>query len=198
MDVLQTDLMLATGGVTYSGIYNLCVVRGRAGNSAARCQDNVPALPLPGNNTGENAYINFEVVVPELLVAGGLTTGMPMSYSSGSDASAADTFCIGRNTSDDIVVTAESTKTTAGGTFMMEGLTDTGKTLVYSVNINGTGLTEGGTGVAYGSSDGVRSDLNCAGDNGMDIEVISLENAVLGATAQTYSDTLTLTVEIAP
>lgn len=195
MDVLQANLLSATGGITYSGTYNLCVGRGNPGNLSSRCQDGITSPPLPGNNTAENAYINFRVIVPKLLVVGGLID-MPMSYSTGSDASSSETFCIGRNTGDNIVVVGESSKTTSNGTFMMEGKTDSTKTLTYSVTVGSKTLTEKGPGTSYNTADGVRQNLDCSSGSGMVIVVTSQESEILAKTAQTYEDILTLRVSI--
>lgn len=193
MNVTLGAMLAATGGATYRSTIDHCVVRGTMGNSAGRCSYTGDAVPPSGSSVGETISILFEIYVPTMAIIDGLDN-INMSYTPGSNATGTDAFCTGRNSSGNVKISASSSKTTSGGTFMMmDGAP--GPTVDYSVTVSGKTITEGAAGIVFDSSDGVREDLNCTSLSGMDIVVTSQDNDVKNAAAGTYSDTLTLTIE---
>jgi hypothetical protein len=141
--------------------------------------------------------MNLSVTVPKMIVITGITDPAAATFS-GSDVSLNSSLCVGTNSSAGYTVTATSNTAGTGGNFLLTDGAATPTTVAYNVAwAFSAGVTTGGT--AFGSSgatltsSGSVSNIGCALPDASVIITVPAAN-LQTVTANTYIDTLTLTV----
>ena len=139
--------------------------------------------------------MQIQVTVPQIVVIRNIQDPNTGTFDGTTDVSLNDNVCVGSNTANNgYSITATSTNG-AGGNFQLNGATDT---VLYNVawadqagQTSGTALTSGT--VQNFANPTAGSNIACAADNATVVITVPAAN-LQAVTADTYTDTLTLTV----